>query len=78
MTNSATPRNYDGPFRSFDRESVAKSLIASLLLAGLVAFVFSIGQIFQESRAASNVTGASVTVAKPERSGVLLGQVPLF
>jgi len=50
-------------------------LIASLLLAGLVAF--TIGQILQESRAA-DVTGTSATVAKAERSGTLLALTPLF
>jgi len=55
--------------------TVAKSLIASLLLAGLVAF--TIGQILQESRAA-DVTGTSATVAKAERSGTLLALTPLF
>jgi len=54
--------------------TTAKSLIASLLLAGLVAF--TIGQILQESRAASDVTSA--TVANAERSGTLLALTPLF
>jgi len=78
MNAAATPRNYDGPCRSFEREAVAKSLTASLLLAGLVAFAFTIGQILPESRAASDVTGASATLPKAERSGVLLAQPPLF
>jgi len=53
--------------------TVAKSLIASLLLAGLVAF--TIGHL-QESGAASDVTSA--TVANAERSGTLLALTPLF
>ena len=78
MTTSATPRNYEGPFRSFDRETVAKSLVASMLLAALLAFAFTVGQIVQESRAAGHVTDASATVTKAERSGVLIAQMPLF
>jgi len=53
--------------------TTAKSLIASLLLAGLVAF--TIGHL-QESGAASDVTSA--TVANAERSGTLLALTPLF
>jgi len=71
MTTSATPRNCNAPFRSFKRETVAKSLIGSLLLAGLVAFAFTIGQFVQESR-------ATPSVAKAERSGVLLALTPVF
>jgi len=78
MNTSASPRKYDGPFRSFDRETVAKSLLASLLLAGFVAFAFSIGEIVQQSQAGSDITAASAPVAKPERGGVLLAQTPLF
>jgi len=77
MNTSATPRNYESPFRSFDSETVIKSALASMLLAGILAFAFMIGEVVQESRAA-HVTSASASIAKAERSGVLTAQVPLF
>ena len=48
-----------------------------MLLAGFAAFAFTIGQIVQESRAASHMSAAA-SVAKPQRSGVLMAQMPLF
>jgi hypothetical protein len=50
-------------------------------LVGFFAFVFVVGEAVQESRAASDITGASkaaVSKQQPERSGVLSAQMPAF
>jgi hypothetical protein len=66
--------------RALNREMTI-SLIASMLLVGFFAFVFVVGEAVQESRAASDITGASkaaVSKQQPERSGVLSAQMPAF
>jgi hypothetical protein len=81
---NTTPWNYDvaqaHARRALNRE-VTISLIASMLLAGFVAFAFMVGEAVQDSRAASEIIGASefsVSKQQPERSGVLSAQMPAY
>jgi hypothetical protein len=84
-TFAPPPGNYDYLLargrRVLDRETMAKSMLALILLAGLVAFAFTVGESVQESRAANDIIGAAeigVSKQQPERSGVLFAQMPVF
>jgi hypothetical protein len=79
------PRHYDCPpacgHRVLDRETIAKSMVPLILLAGFVAFAFMLGEAVQQTRAAIDIIGASelsVSKQQPERSGVMLAQMPVF
>jgi hypothetical protein len=79
------PWNYDKPRacgrRVLDRETMAKSMLALILLAGLVALALMVDESVQQTRAASDVIGTSeprVSKQQPERSGVLEALMTVF
>jgi hypothetical protein len=66
--------------RVLDRETMAKSMLPLILLAGFVAVAFMLGEAVQQTRAATDFIGASDSISnqQPERSGVLFAQMPAF
>jgi hypothetical protein len=82
-TFAPPPWNYDNPRacgrRVLDRETMAKSMLALILLAGFVALALMVDESVQQTRAASDIGTSELSVSsRPERSGVLSAQMPAF